>query len=103
MTAPIAYLILKSLQFKLTCKCCGETFESKMSNAMFCNQNCRAKYYRQEAAKLRERACICKNCGTAFTTNRDNVKYCCEACMKEANRKRQAERNAAKKEKPKTA
>lgn len=37
--------------FQLTCRCCGKTFESKMSNAMFCDQNCRAKYYRQEAAK----------------------------------------------------
>ena len=89
--------------FQLTCKCCGKTFESKMSNAMFCDQNCRAKYYRQEAAKKRERECTCENCGTVFTTNRNSVKYCCEACMKEANRKRQQELRAANKSKEKTA
>ena len=82
--------------FQLTCKCCGKTFESKMSNAMFCDQNCRAKYYRQEAAKKRERECTCENCGTVFATNKNSVKYCCEACMKEANRKRQQGRKAAK-------
>ena len=83
--------------FQIVCKCCGKTFESKMSNAMFCNQNCRAKYYRQEAAKERKRECICENCGTVFTTDRNSVKYCCEACMKEAAYKRQKERRAAKK------
>lgn len=88
--------------FQLTCKCCGKTFESKMSNVMFCDQNCRAKYYRQEAAKTRERECTCENCGTAFTTNRNSVKYCCEACMKEANRKRQQECRAAKKNQQKS-
>lgn len=83
--------------FRIVCKCCGKTFESKMSNAMFCDQNCRSKYYRQEAAKKRKRECTCKNCGTVFTTDRNGVKYCCEACMKEAAYKRQKERMAAKK------
>lgn len=89
--------------FQLTCRCCGKTFESKMSNAMFCDQNCRAKYYRQEAAKKRERECTCENCGTVFTTNRKNVKYCCESCVKEANRKRQQELRATDNNKEKTA
>lgn len=89
--------------FQLTCRCCGKTFESKMSNAMFCDQNCRAKYYRQEAAKKRERECTCENCGTVFTTNRKNVKYCCESCMKETNRKRQQELRATNNNKEKTA
>lgn len=35
--------------FQIVCRYCGKTFESKMSNAMFCNQNCRAGYYRQQA------------------------------------------------------
>ena len=89
--------------FQLTCRCCGKTFESKMSNAMFCDQNCRAKYYRQEAAKKRERECTCENCGTVFTTNTKNVKYCCESCVKEANRKRQQELRATDNNKEKTA
>ena len=83
--------------FKLTCKCCGKTFESKQSNALFCNQNCRAKFYRQEAAEKRSRECVCENCGKAFTTTRTDVKYCCEACRTESSRKRQKERNSAKK------
>ncbi len=37
--------------FKLTCKCCGNSFESIRSNAMFCGVNCRAKFYWQEAKK----------------------------------------------------
>lgn len=83
--------------FRIVCKCCGKIFESKMSNAMFCDQNCRSKYYRQEAAKKRKRECTCENCGTVFTTDRNGVKYCCEACMKEAAYKRQKKRRAAKK------
>ena len=82
--------------FKLTCKCCGTEFESKRSNTLFCGPNCRAKFYRQEAAKNRSRECVCENCGTTFTATRIDVKYCCDDCKKEANRKRQKERNAAK-------
>ena len=82
--------------FKLTCKCCGEKFESKRSNTLFCGPNCRAKFYRQEAAESRSRECVCENCGTTFTATRIDVKYCCDDCKKEANRKRQRERNAAK-------
>ena len=82
--------------FKLTCKCCGKEFESKRSNTLFCGPNCRAKFYRQEAAESRSRECVCENCGTTFTATRIDVKYCCDDCKKEANRKRQRERNAAK-------
>lgn len=88
--------------FQIVCKCCGKTFESKMSNAMFCDQNCRSKYYRQEAAKKRKRECTCGNCGTVFITDRNGVKYCCEDCMKEAAYKRQKERRAAKKNEQKS-
>ena len=88
--------------FQIVCKCCGKTFESKMSNAMFCDQNCRSKYYRQEAAKKRKRECTCENCGTVFITDRNGVKYCCEDCMKEAAYKRQKERRAAKKNEQKS-
>lgn len=88
--------------FQIVCKCCGKTFESKMSNAMFCDQNCRSKYYRQEAAKKRKRECTCGNCGAVFITDRNGVKYCCEDCMKEAAYKRQKERRAAKKNEQKS-
>lgn len=82
--------------FILTCKCCGKTFESKRSNALFCSSNCRAKFYRQEAAESRSRECVCENCGTTFIATRKDVKYCCDACRVEANRKMQKERNATK-------
>ena len=61
--------------FRLTCKCCGKEFESRRSNTLFCGPNCRAKFYRQEAAENRKRECVCENCGKAFTTTRNNVKY----------------------------
>mgnify|MGYP002270759718 CR=1 FL=1 len=38
--------------FMLTCKCCGQEFASKRTNTLFCGPNCRAKFYRQEAAEL---------------------------------------------------
>ena len=73
--------------FKLICKCCGEEFESMRSNTLFCGPNCRAKFYRQEAAASRSRECVCGNCGKAFTTTRSDVKYCCEACQRKAHSK----------------
>ncbi|MEY8282034.1 recombinase family protein [Oscillospiraceae bacterium 52-8] len=82
--------------FKLTCKCCGEEFESKRSNTLFCGPNCRAKFYRQEAAESRNRECVCENCGSTFTTTRSDTKYCSDSCRAAANRRMQKERNAAK-------
>lgn len=60
--------------FKLTCKCCGEEFESKRSNTLFCTPNCRARFYRQEAAENRSRECVCENCGSTFITTRSDTK-----------------------------
>ena len=78
--------------FKLTCKCCVEEFESRRSNTLFCGPNCRARFYRQEAAARRTRECVCGNCGKEFTTTRNDVKYCCEACQREAHRKMRKKR-----------
>ena len=82
--------------FKLICKCCGEEFESKRSNTLFCSPKCRTKFYRQEAAENRKRECVCENCGKTFTATRKDVKYCCDDCRTEANRRMQKERNAVK-------
>lgn len=79
----------------LTCKCCGESFESKHSNTLFCGANCRARFYLREAAEKRRRDCVCGNCGKTFTTTRSNVKYCCDDCRYEAHLKEQKIRNAA--------
>ncbi len=69
--------------FMLTCKCCGQEFESKRTNTLFCGPNCRAKFYRQEAAESRSRACTCENCGKEFITTRSDVKYCSDDCRYE--------------------
>ena len=80
--------------FKLTCKCCGKEFEARSSATMYCSNSCRAKYYRQEAAKERSRDIVCETCGKEFTTTRSDVKYCCEDCRYEGNRQRQRERRS---------
>ena len=85
--------------FALTCKCCGETFESKHSNTLFCGANCRAKHYRTEAAESRSRECVCGTCGTAFITTRSDQKYCSEDCRYKAQIKRQTARKAANRNK----
>ena len=77
--------------FKLICKCCGKEFEARSSATMYCSKSCRAKYYRQEAAKERSRDIVCETCGKEFTTTRLDVKYCCEECRYEGNRQRQRE------------
>ena len=81
-----------------TCKCCGKTFEARSTAKLFCNANCRAKYYRQEAAKERSREIACENCGKVFTTTRNSVKYCSDECRYAAQIKRQGERKKALRE-----
>ena len=88
--------------FQIVCKCCGRPLNPKCPMRCSANQNCRSKYYRQEAAKKRKRECTCENCETVFITDRNGVKYCCEDCMKEAAYKRQKERRAAKKNEEKS-
>ena len=87
--------------FKLTCKCCGKEFESRSSAAMYCSPNCRAKFYRQEAAEKRSREIACENCGKIFTTTRSDVKYCCDQCRYEGHLKGQRIRNAVNRAKEK--
>ncbi len=81
-----------------TCKCCGKTFEARSTAKLFCDVNCRAKYYRQEAAKERSRELTCEHCGKAFTTTRNSVKYCSDDCRYVAQIKRQGERKKALRE-----
>ncbi|MGN0316197.1 MAG: DUF4368 domain-containing protein [Fusicatenibacter sp.] len=78
-----------------TCKCCGKTFEARSTAKLFCDVNCRAKYYRQEAAKERSREITCEHCGKVFTTTRNSVKYCSDDCRYAAQIKRQGERKKA--------
>ena len=82
----------------LTCKCCGQEFASKRTNTLFCGPNCRAKFYRQEAAESRSRECTCENCGKVFLTTRSNVKYCSDDCRYAAQIKRQGARKKALRE-----
>ena len=84
--------------FMLTCKCCGQEFASKRTNTLFCGPNCRAKFYRQEAAESRSRACTCENCGKEFITARSDVKYCSDDCRYAAQIKRQGARKKALRE-----
>ena len=84
--------------FTLTCKCCGQEFASKRTNTLFCGPNCRAKFYRQEAAESRSRACTCENCGKEFITTRSDVKYCSDDCRYAAQIKRQGARKKALRE-----
>ena len=79
----------------LTCKCCGQEFASKRTNTLFCGPNCRSKFYRQEAAESRSRACTCENCGKEFITTRSDVKYCSDDCRYAAQIKRQGARKKA--------
>ena len=84
--------------FMLTCKCCGQEFASKRTNTLFCGPNCRSKFYRQEAAESRSRACTCENCGKEFITTRSDVKYCSDDCRYAAQIKRQGARKKALRE-----
>ena len=78
------------------CKHCGNTFESKLPQAVFCGHNCSVAFYRREAAKKRSRECICGNCGKSFITTRSTVKYCSDDCRYQAQIKRQTAKKAAK-------
>ena len=81
-----------------TCKCCGKTFEARSTAKLFCDVNCRAKYYRQEAAESRSRECTCESCGMVFPTTRSSVRYCSDACRHAAQIRRQGARKKALRE-----
>ena len=81
-----------------TCKCCGKTFEARSTAKLFCDVNCRAKYYRQETANERSREVTCEHCGKVFTTTRNSVKYCSDDCRYAAQIKRQGKRKKALRE-----
>ena len=87
--------------YQLVCKCCGNTFESPMPQALFCDPNCRSKFYLRKAAEKRRRECVCGNCGKVFSTTRNHVKFCCDDCRYQGQLKRQraqkAEKRAAEK------
>ena len=51
--APFLNIMNEWYPYKTVCKFCGNTFDAKSSRAMFCNLNCRSKYYRQEAKKAK--------------------------------------------------
>jgi len=89
--------------FERVCEQCGKPFMAGIPNARFCHPNCRAKYYRCEAAQARKRDCICENCGTVFTTSRKDVKYCSDECRTEAHRMMQKRRNAKRRNKLETS
>jgi hypothetical protein len=84
--------------FTLKCKCCGNSFESKMSNTLFCSPKCRAKYYRRQESEKRKREIVCNYCGKTFVATRSDVKYCCKECKEEANRIMRKERYEMKKQ-----
>lgn len=84
---------------RLTCKCCGQEFEARRSNAMYCSRACQVKYYRQQAAESRSRECVCEVCGTAFTTTRSDVKYCSDECRYKAQIRIRTARKAANRDK----
>lgn len=81
---------------KVTCKCCGETFESRSTAKIFCSPKCRSKYYLREKSEERRRDVICPICGNTFSTTQVDAKYCCENCREEAARKRNAEKRKQK-------
>lgn len=100
----IRYQQLKSgertvgVPIKVTCKCCGETFESKSTAKIFCSKKCLAKFYRQEAAEKRRREVICPTCEKTFSTTRADKKYCSDDCRKAGALKTKKENYEAKKQ-----
>ena len=89
-------LIVPGEPYKHTCKCCGKSFESKDPHALYCNSNCRQKYYRQRDAADRRRECVCPVCGKSFVTIQYNAIYCCNECSYQGQRERQRKKKAAK-------
>jgi HNH endonuclease len=57
-------------KFEVTCKICGKTFYSKVSNAVYCSDECRAKAYKH----------VCVVCNKEFRSPYNNAKYCSDAC-----------------------
>jgi hypothetical protein len=59
---------------KLNCKQCGERFQQKRSDQIFCSSTCRLEYW--EAKPI---AKSCKHCGATFV-GRKNAIFCSPKC-----------------------
>ena len=83
-----------------TCKHCGKRFVQDRADQKYCNNECRAEYYR--AIKKKPKAIgICQQCGKEFEKSRVDQKYCCYECGKTAHNRRQAQQMREYTQKPK--
>jgi len=66
------------------CKYCDEPFVVINKKQIFCNRNCRDKYYYRQKNPLEER--ICEYCENEFVPKHNNEICCSKYCAKELHR-----------------
>ena len=65
---------------KALCEACGEEFEKKSTNQIYCSDSCRNKQYYKASRKTYE--LICEKCGKIFESTNKAKKYCSDECKK---------------------
>lgn len=63
---------------KSICKVCGEEFERKATNQIYCSDSCRNKQYYKATRKIYK--LVCKKCGKEFESTKKSIKYCSDEC-----------------------
>lgn len=66
------------------CKHCGEEYQTKRSNQIFCSESCRYIHNR-EKRKLLPKSKMCEWCGVEFVALAKQRIYCSISCQKKSN------------------
>lgn len=93
-TGKAVFIVTVALPVKkrcsLNCAVCGRVFMADRPEALYCNDWCRLKAYKQRRDQRNQiaRQKVCLTCKGPFIAKRKDGKYCCPACKQEAYRNR---------------
>jgi hypothetical protein len=66
------------------CKHCGEPIIALTAHKLYCDENCRTKYFLEHHDGYRrnpKRQVVCKQCGISFETGDSRKEYCSQKCL----------------------
>lgn len=90
----LAYQPKEPITYLLICEECGDMFEGKHKDAMYCpTKRCQSKAYWRKYKKEREIYYnVCEQCNTFFETPNKDTRFCSTACVGEFQREQAFDR-----------
>ena len=73
------------------CPVCGNNFEAKRSNTVYCSEKCYSYSRRHKPKTTKPDSLTCPQCGKNFKPEKKNQKYCCHKCQRKRSDARKRE------------